>query len=57
MSITKKLVPKTPDQCVTVQIDLCGDAKKRVLEFQSDYLKNTGRYIGKERAIIKLLSK
>jgi len=49
-------IPRKPlDECNTVQITLCGEAKKKVVEFQDRYKTKTGRVLSYPLAIIKMI--
>lgn len=48
--------PKKIDECVYVQIQLCGEVKKVVVEKQAAYYKENGRHLGKKQAIFRLLT-
>ncbi len=48
--------PKGIKECVFVQLRLCGEVKKAVVEAQRKYFDETGRHLGKKQAIYKLLT-
>ncbi len=49
------ITPKSDDECTTVQVELCGESKKKVLEKQKELKKKGHPKPGKAIAIKKLI--
>ncbi len=45
------------NNCVKVILDLCGDAKARVIEVQNKHYEDTGRHLPKRQAIYILITR
>lgn len=48
--------PKKIEECVSVQLQLCGEIKRVVVEKQKQYFAETGTHLGKKQAIYRLLT-
>lgn len=54
-NITMPIPKKADDECSTVQVELCGESKKKVLEKQKELNKKGFPRVGKALAILKLI--
>lgn len=46
---------KSIEECVKVQVELCGEAKQKVVDRQADYFRLTGKCLSKKLAIVKII--
>lgn len=49
------IIPKADEECTTVQVELCGESKKKVLDKQKELKKKGHPKPGKAIAIKKLI--